>query len=87
MHIPPVAGSNASARWATASRKQSSAQGSRLRTHCVSTMEIQPFTRDSWNIGSPIVAEQLPWFKGKDVATSLEYANPSKALRDHVDVP
>ena len=48
-------------------------------------MEIQPFTRDNWNIGSPIVAEQLPWFKGKDVATSLEYTNPSKALRDHVD--
>ena len=48
-------------------------------------MEIQPFTRDNWNIGSPIVAEQFSWFKGKDVATSLEYANPSKALRDHVD--
>ena len=48
-------------------------------------MEIQPFTKDKWSIGRPIIVEQNPWFKGKDVATSLEYANPSKALRDHVD--
>ena len=47
-------------------------------------MEIQPFTKDRWSL-SPIVAEQVPWFKGKDVATSLEYTNPAKALRDHVD--
>ena len=47
-------------------------------------MEIQPFTKDCWSL-SPIVAEQVPWFKGKDVATSLEYTNPAKALRDHVD--
>ena len=46
-------------------------------------MEIQPFTKDRWSL-SPIVAEQVPWFKGKDVATSLEYTNPAKALRDHV---
>ena len=48
-------------------------------------MEIQPFSKGEWNIGRPIVAEQSPWFKGKDVATSLEYANPRKALLDHVD--
>ena len=48
-------------------------------------MEIQPFSKDKWNIGRPIVSEQIPWFKGKDVATSLEYANPLKAVRDHVD--
>ena len=47
-------------------------------------MEILPFTKDAWSL-SPIVAEQVPWFKGKDVATSLEYTNPAKALRDHVD--
>ena len=47
-------------------------------------MEIQPFTKDARSL-SPIVAEQVPWFKGKDVATSLEYTNPAKALRDHVD--
>lgn len=26
-----------------------------------------------------------PWFVGKDVAVSLGYANPQKAIRDHVD--
>ena len=26
-----------------------------------------------------------PWFVGKDVATALGYANPQKAIRDHVD--
>lgn len=26
-----------------------------------------------------------PWFVGKDVAEILGYANPSKALSDHVD--
>ena len=48
-------------------------------------MEIQLFSRGKWSIGRPIVAEQIPWFKGKDVATSLEYGNPWKALRHHVD--
>ena len=47
-------------------------------------MEIQPFTKDVRSI-SPIVAEQVPWFKGKDMAISLKYTNPAKALRDHVD--
>ena len=26
-----------------------------------------------------------PWFVGSDVANSLGYSNPRKALRDHVD--
>lgn len=26
-----------------------------------------------------------PWFAGRDVATALGYANPRKALADHVD--
>lgn len=26
-----------------------------------------------------------PWFVGKDIALSLGYTNPAKALRDHVD--
>ena len=30
-------------------------------------------------------AAEIPWFKGKDVATSLEYANPKKAVLHHVD--
>ena len=31
------------------------------------------------------VAEKIPWFKGKDVAVSLEYANPKNAVLHHVD--
>ncbi len=29
--------------------------------------------------------DQLVWFKGREVAACLEYANPQKALRYHVD--
>ena len=47
-------------------------------------MEIQPFTKDAWSL-SPIVAEQVPWFKGKDVALSLEYENTRDALHKHVE--
>ena len=47
-------------------------------------MEIQPFTKDRWSL-TPLVADQAPWFKGKEVATTLEYANPWKAIKDHVD--
>ena len=48
-------------------------------------MEIQPFTKDRWSIGRPIIAEQIPRFKGNDVAASLEYANARDALHKHVD--
>ncbi len=26
-----------------------------------------------------------PWFVGKDIAEALEYTNPRKAIREHVD--
>ena len=48
-------------------------------------MEIQPFTKDRWSIGRPIIAEQIPWLKGKGVAASLEYANARDALHRHVE--
>ena len=48
-------------------------------------MEIQPFTKDRWSIGRPTIAEQIPWFKGNDVAASLEYANARDALHRHVE--
>ena len=47
-------------------------------------MEIQPFTKDRWSL-SPIVAEQVPRFKGKDVALSLQYENTRDALHKHVE--
>ena len=48
-------------------------------------MEIQPFTKDRWSIGRPIITEQIPWFKGNDVAASLEYASARDALHRHVE--
>ena len=32
-----------------------------------------------------MIADQTLWFKGNDVANSLEYANPRDALQSHVD--
>ena len=48
-------------------------------------MEIQLFTKDSWSIGRPILMDESLWFKGKDVATSLEYRNTHDALNRHVE--
>ena len=48
-------------------------------------MELQLFSKGKWSIGRPIIAEESPWFKGKEVATSLDYTNPRKALLDHID--
>lgn len=48
-------------------------------------MEIQPFTKDNWSIGRPILRDDSPWFKGKDVAISLEYKNTHDALNRHVE--
>ena len=48
-------------------------------------MEMELFSTGNWNIGRPIVVEEIPWLRGKDVATSLEYAQPKKAVLQHVD--
>ena len=34
---------------------------------------------------STLTVDQIPWFKGNEVAACLGYASPRKALRDHVD--
>ena len=48
-------------------------------------MEIQPFTKNQWHLGQTVLVEFAPWFKGKDVANSLEYVKTSQALQKHVD--
>ena len=48
-------------------------------------VEIQLFSKGTWNIGRPIVAEEVLWFRGKDVATSLGYAKTCNALERHVE--
>ena len=47
-------------------------------------MEIQPFTKDQWHLGQTIIVDKVLWFKGKDVANSLEYASTRDALQKHV---
>ena len=39
---------------------------------------------EGWSLGRVIIVGGNPWFKGRDVATSLGYKNPTKALREHV---
>ena len=48
-------------------------------------MEIQPFTKNQWHLGQTIIVDKVLWFKGKDVANSLEYARTRDALQKHVD--
>ena len=48
-------------------------------------VEIQLFSKGKWNIGRPIVAEEVLWFRGKDVATSLGYAKTCNPLERHVE--
>ena len=48
-------------------------------------MEIQLFSKGKWSIGRPIITEESPWFKGKEVATSLEFGNVRDALYRHVE--
>ncbi|UWF80618.1 MAG: antirepressor protein KilAC domain [Bacteriophage sp.] len=47
--------------------------------------EIQTFNFDSASLRTLTDENGDPWFVGKDVATILGYANPRKALIDHVD--
>lgn len=48
--------------------------------------ELQTFVNDE--LGKyirSIVIDDQPWFVGKDVAVALGYAEPNKAVREHVD--
>ena len=48
--------------------------------------KIQIFNHEKFGEIRLILDEKgQPWFFGKDVARSLGYTNPQKALRDHVD--
>lgn len=47
--------------------------------------EIKIFENKEFGEVRTVSIEGEPWFVGKDVAEILGYANPSKALTDHVD--
>lgn len=47
--------------------------------------EIQVFNNPALGEVRAVTINNEPWFAGKDVAQVLGYANPQKAVRDHVD--
>lgn len=47
--------------------------------------EIVLFRHEEFGEIRTLNIDGVPWFVGKDVAVSLGYTNPAKALRDHVD--
>jgi len=47
--------------------------------------QIQVFENQAFGKVRVVEKDGQPWFVGKDVTEVLGYANPSKALRDHVD--
>lgn len=49
-------------------------------------MELQIFKNEEFGTVRTVAVDGEPYFVGKDVATVLGYANPRKALIDHVDV-
>jgi anti-repressor protein len=47
--------------------------------------DVITFTNKEFGTIRTITIDNEPWFVGKDVAESLGYSNPQKAIRDHVD--
>lgn len=47
--------------------------------------KIQVFEKEEFGKVRTLMIDGEPWASGKDVATALGYANPTKAIRDHVD--
>ena len=47
--------------------------------------ELQIFKHEGFGEIRTLEINGEPWFVGKDVASVLEYTNPQKAIRDHVD--
>lgn len=47
--------------------------------------EIVKFASEEFGSLRTLQIEGETWFSGKDVAQCLEYSNPQKAIRDHVD--
>ena len=48
--------------------------------------DIQIFEHSKFGKVRSIIIDNEPWFVGKDVAICLNYRNPQKAIRDHVDL-
>ncbi|MGN1339283.1 MAG: phage antirepressor KilAC domain-containing protein [Oscillospiraceae bacterium] len=51
----------------------------------MSDLEVILFRHEQFGEIRTLEIDGEPWFVGKDIAISLGYTNPAKALRDHVD--
>ena len=51
----------------------------------MSNSEVMLFRHEQFGEIRTLNIDGEPWFVGKDIALSLGYTNPAKALRDHVD--
>lgn len=47
--------------------------------------DLQVFSNAEFGSVRAVTIDGMPYFVGKDVAVVLEYTNPQKAMRDHVD--
>ena len=47
--------------------------------------ELQVFNNEEFGSVRTLTIDNQPWFVAKDIAEILGYANPQKAVRDHVD--
>lgn len=47
--------------------------------------EIQVFNNPEFGAIRTVMIDDEPWWVGRDIAAALAYANPQKAIRDHVD--
>lgn len=47
--------------------------------------DVQIFNNKEFGEIRVVIIDGTPWFVGKDIATILEYTNPQKAIRDHVE--
>ena len=58
--------------------------GNGAPSHTMEMTELVENAAESWNLGRVIISGENPWFRGKDVATSLAYKDQRRALQKHV---
>ena len=68
-------------------KRQTSTPTTRFGAQCNETrMALQLFRADQHPFEvTTVTVNQVVWFKGREVAASLGYINPQKAVRDHID--
>ena len=60
-------------------------QDESMKNQFAAMENVEIFKNPEFGEVRTLMVNNEPWFVGKDVAEALGYANPQKALRDHVD--